>query len=567
MRDPYASLEVPRSATAVDIKKSYRRLAKRLHPDTNNNDPVAATLFAQLKAAHEILGDEAKRRAFDRGEIDAEGKPTPEAVSNFSGLTLSMTGLMVAVATLVASLLIMRNVLPLIDPNSKSAGEAGFLSRVSANEERAPAAQAERRDARVWSDSRLLFPQSVSYVAADTIRLGIQVVGETDGLAVEISSLPAGMTISAGRPQGGGRWRILATDVDNAMIYLPPGFSGAIDLAVELRLFDDTVVDRGSLRLEWLQTATIESAPATAVSKSSDDKALASAALTDQNAIQHATDAVAVSQKSADKALASAALTDQNAIQHAADAVAVSDKALASAASTDQNAIQHAADAVAVSQKSADKASASAAPTDQNAIQHATDAVAVSLKSADKASAATAPADQNAMPHATDSQQDHESIQLLIGRSEKLLSEGQVEAARLVLLPAAEAHDARAALALGATYDPTMLATLQVHGVASDVSMAVDWYKKAQDFGSPEARQRLKSLTAALVEPKKRVVHPPIHVVVSHIVAPRAAAPPRDPGAVSGAGDRVAAIPDPSIHGQLARDDGRKLPTLFGVSY
>jgi hypothetical protein len=513
MRDPYASLEVPRSATAVDIKKSYRRLAKRLHPDTNNNDPVAATLFAQLKAAHEILGDEAKRRAFDRGEIDAEGKPTPEAVSNFSGLTLSMTGLMVAVATLVASLLIMRNVLPLIDPNSKSAGEAGFLSRVSANEERAPAAQAERRDARVWSDSRLLFPQSVSYVAADTIRLGIQVVGETDGLAVEISSLPAGMTISAGRPQGGGRWRILATDVDNAMIYLPPGFSGAIDLAVELRLFDDTVVDRGSLRLEWLQTATIESAPATAVSKSSDDKALASAA------------------------------------------------------STDQNAIQHAADAVAVSQKSADKASASAAPTDQNAIQHATDAVAVSLKSADKASAATAPADQNAMPHATDSQQDHESIQLLIGRSEKLLSEGQVEAARLVLLPAAEAHDARAALALGATYDPTMLATLQVHGVASDVSMAVDWYKKAQDFGSPEARQRLKSLTAALVEPKKRVVHPPIHVVVSHIVAPRAAAPPRDPGAVSGAGDRVAAIPDPSIHGQLARDDGRKLPTLFGVSY
>jgi hypothetical protein len=112
-----------------------------------------------------------------------------------------------------------------------------------------------------------------------------------------------------------------------------------------------------------------------------------------------------------------------------------------------------------------------------------------------------------------------------------------------------------------------MLATLQVHGVASDVSMAVDWYKKAQDFGSPEARQRLKSLTAALVEPKKRVVHPPIHVVVSHIVAPRAAAPPRDPGAVSGAGDRVAAIPDPSIHGQLARDDGRKLPTLFGVSY
>jgi hypothetical protein len=476
---------VPRSATADDIKKSFRRLAKRLHPDTNNNDPVAATLFAQLKAAHEILGDKEKRRAFDQGEIDAEGKPRRRAIERHSGPSTwhIVTRLMVVMVMLaVTSVLIIQGLTP-EEKISSGSGE-GTLFPVGSNEEHAPVLPSEQLRARFWSESRLLFPQSVSYVAADTIRLGIQVGGETAGLAVDISGLPTGITISAGRPQAAGRWRILATDVANAMIHLPPGFSGAIDLAIELQLFDDTVVDRGSLRVEWLQTAPIESVGATIVSKTSDNNALATAAPTDQNVIQHATDAVAVSQNPADEALA-----------------------------------------------------------------------------------AVAPADQNAMAHATDSQRNRESIPLLIGQSEKLLSEGQVEAARLLLLPAAEAHDARAALALGATYDPTMLAILQVHGVASDVSMAVDWYKKAQDFGSPEARQRLKSLTTALVEPKKRVVRPPIHVVVSHIAAPRAAAPPHDPNAVSVAGDRVAPVPDPSMRAQLARDDSRKLPALFGISY
>src|SRR5215468_4678384 len=75
MRNPYESLAVPRTATADDIKKSFRHLAKRLHPDANGNDPRAARLFAEVNAAHEILGDAVKRRAFDRGDIDAEGRP------------------------------------------------------------------------------------------------------------------------------------------------------------------------------------------------------------------------------------------------------------------------------------------------------------------------------------------------------------------------------------------------------------------------------------------------------------------------------------------------------------
>jgi DnaJ-class molecular chaperone len=75
MRDPYEVLGVPRSANAAAIKSAYRKLAKKHHPDSNKNDPKAAERFAEINTANEILGDEDKRKQFDRGEIDADGKP------------------------------------------------------------------------------------------------------------------------------------------------------------------------------------------------------------------------------------------------------------------------------------------------------------------------------------------------------------------------------------------------------------------------------------------------------------------------------------------------------------
>jgi DnaJ-class molecular chaperone len=75
MRDPYDVLGVSRSASAAEIKSAFRKLAKKHHPDANKHDSRAASRFAELNAAYEILGEEAKRKAFDRGEIDAEGKP------------------------------------------------------------------------------------------------------------------------------------------------------------------------------------------------------------------------------------------------------------------------------------------------------------------------------------------------------------------------------------------------------------------------------------------------------------------------------------------------------------
>src|SRR3984893_345770 len=75
MRDPYEGLGVPRGASAAAIKSAYRRLAKKDHPDANKNDPKSAARFSELNSANEIIGDEEKRKQFDRGEIDAEGKP------------------------------------------------------------------------------------------------------------------------------------------------------------------------------------------------------------------------------------------------------------------------------------------------------------------------------------------------------------------------------------------------------------------------------------------------------------------------------------------------------------
>jgi hypothetical protein len=384
-------------------------------------------LFARFKAAHGVPGHEAKRRVFDRGEIGVEGNSIPEPVANvMSALTFSMAGLIVAVAILTASPLIMRTLMPqmLINANSGNGGDR-VLSWVGANEEHAPAAQSEQPDPRVQSEPQLIVQQRVS-CTADNIPLGIRVGGETDGRALEISGLPSGSTISKGRPQGAGRWRILAADLGNAMIHPPTEFSVTIDLAIDLRLIDDTVVDHGSLYLEWLPKPTKVPDPT------------------------------------------------------------------------------ESAGAMAASESSVEKALAIAVPTDRNAIHHA-----AKLRL------------------------DHERIELLIERSQEFISEGDVGAARILLQRAAEAGDAHATLTLGGTYDPVILAMLQVHGVAADVSMARDWYKRASEFGSREAEQRLNLLTAALTpiesaagkfvsdndphkvvptpmaKPKRHVVHPP----------------------------------------------------------
>jgi serine/threonine protein phosphatase 1 len=282
-----------------------------------------------------------------------------------------------------ASTLIVPNLIP--KHGIDAAADQNRVLSDAGSKELSDSVQSEQPGRNLQPELRLILEPNLSGRDGASVPLGVQVSGEAPGLALEIGGLPDGMTISAGRPLGTGAWRILAADVGEAMINPPPEFGGSVDLSVELRLADDTVIDRGSLHREWPQL------PAAAA--------------------------------------------------------------------------------------------ASIAPADS-----------VSANSADHETKISTGPNQNATSLAADSQLDHTQIDSLIERGQAFISEGDVASARIQLRRAVEARDARAALGLGATYDPIMLAVLQVHGVPADVSQARYWYEKAKEFGSQEAQERLNLL-------------------------------------------------------------------------
>ncbi|QOZ30150.1 DnaJ C-terminal domain-containing protein [Bradyrhizobium sp. CCBAU 51753] len=78
MRNPYEVLGVAPAATAADIQKAYRKLAKKLHPDLNPGDKAAEEKFKEVSAAYGLLSDADKRKRFDAGEIDESGAERPQ---------------------------------------------------------------------------------------------------------------------------------------------------------------------------------------------------------------------------------------------------------------------------------------------------------------------------------------------------------------------------------------------------------------------------------------------------------------------------------------------------------
>jgi hypothetical protein len=476
MRDPYHCLALPRTASAEEIGRSFRQLAKQLHPDVSH-DPAAAARFVEVNAAYEILGNEKTRRAFDHGRIDGDGR---RVRSRRFRMWRSAAMMMAVVVFAAVSLQIVQRLMPY-------RGAASSIGEARSEARSLPPDQATERVAGLGHglgpslgpldrpsefEVHLIAQQNDSYATNNTIPLSLQVSGKAVGLSLEIGGLPAGTTLSVGKPIDGGKWRILASDIGNAMIHPPQDFRGALDFSVELRLADGTVVDNGSFRLDW--TPTIAAPPIGAPRN----------------------------------------------------------KVASDVPSTD---------------------AAPPAPTPTAAPPSPT---------------------RTASTEAVSPPLDREQIELLIGRSQQLMSEGDIAAARTLLRRAAEARDARAALALGATYDPIMLTMLQARGVAADLTSARDWYQKASELGSQEAQERLKLLASADADSSEPVSVG--RVAISRSAEPAApekdrpsmrrrahlvrhlwhrSAAPDDGSEVSAGGDTD---PDPRIRSQLLRDDASR---------
>ena len=73
-RDPYQELGVSREASAAEIRKAFHKLAKSNHPDVNPGDKASEERFKRASAAFDLLGDADKRKKFDAGEMDADGR-------------------------------------------------------------------------------------------------------------------------------------------------------------------------------------------------------------------------------------------------------------------------------------------------------------------------------------------------------------------------------------------------------------------------------------------------------------------------------------------------------------
>ena len=85
MRNPYDVLSVSKSASEDEIKRAFRKLAKKYHPDQNKDNPNAKERFSEVSQAYEILSDKNRRAQFDNGEIDADGNPRFPDLGGFGG--------------------------------------------------------------------------------------------------------------------------------------------------------------------------------------------------------------------------------------------------------------------------------------------------------------------------------------------------------------------------------------------------------------------------------------------------------------------------------------------------
>jgi hypothetical protein len=293
--------------------------------------------------------------------------PQPLLVSGYRSVIAALALLALAVAVIVAAGFIIIGKAWTSAANKSADQSSAVVTRVQGHT--SGIGQRPSRPA-----PTLAANQAGARATGEVFPLGLSVRGPGNGALLIVGGLKDGATLSAGQPAADNNWRLSAADLSDVMIQPPPDFVGTMDLAIELRLADDTVADRTSLHFEWEAPVLPPPAPA-------------------------------------------------------------------------------------------------AAPA--------------------------LPLAATAAPKAYEVRQlDPEEIAALLKRGDQLIASGDLAAARLVLRRAAEAEDARAALALAGTYDPIVLERRAVHGFAPNIALARTWYERAEQFGSADASRRLEMLAS-----------------------------------------------------------------------
>jgi hypothetical protein len=283
-------------------------------------------------------------------------------------------------------------------------------------------------------ESRLVVSE-MSGASNRPMALGVSVDPIVSGTTVVVRGLQTGSRLTVGAPEGNGAWRVSIRDLAHAMVIPPLGFAGTMNATVDLRRSDDSVIDSDVLRLNWT-----DQSPEPMVAKPVTTTVVRSPSTTAPSAFP-------------------------------APPVRVAPSVL---------------DPTPAQVRVEPSPAAAAAPAPAPA---AAPAPAVA------AAPAAVPAPAQRRPDVASARQmDREELRNLLNRGEAALQVGDLASARLLLGRAAEAGDINAALAIGATYDPRILAQRGVIGARPDIAQARTWYQKAADSGSAEAKRRLQDL-------------------------------------------------------------------------
>ena len=319
------------------------------------------------------------------------------------------------------------------------------------------------------AESRLVVQQSRA-ARGEPAPLGLTLRGPAEGAVVRITELAPGMELSAGRADGLDGWEVPANDLGYVWIAPPDTFAGSVDVIAELRGPNGKVADRQIITLDWTLpnapalghiagSSTLTSVSPKPVQLRDDQNDQTGAALLEPEIIPQ--------RASRGDEIAPASPISLEPIQLQPDREAVRPEA-----------------PIPTPLEARWKEIDTASPTLLQVVQLRPDSKEIM------------PAE---LPEPRRQKQPNsEELAVLLKRGKDFIATGDLAAARLVLRKAAEANNAEAALALGATYDPLVLRQLKVYGFTSDAAMARSWYEKAAELGSSAASRRLEMLTEVM---------------------------------------------------------------------